>query len=467
MPKEEVEKLMVIVGGDQSTVEKLRTLKKFMASCPHGYSRYGWVLPLIQLWHMGWADLERVLSTHWGESAADDLSSFKSTNIILGRKVKDVKRPDFYPAQHLVFDNLKVEILECWRKCLGVADLEAHFAANNVEAEDLFTQARELNRRYLTMDAYERALYPDTTSADFFPIGQPWSTPASTQPIAGDQVLANGILRRRDSMLHLEYQYGLADGDIGRAFNIMAVWTFTFPGSGRNKYANEMLELACNFEFEYSAELQLAIKNNWLCNLSGFDGCWFPQDLLQEKNIKQLKKMSQRRDASFGGSFFQEVVSLNIRAFIGSIKSMRTMVLLQNKGESHRRAEKKSGARELTRRIDEHGLLTFRAGRTSGHVAQDDFEVGFRSYAANDSKKIRDFVERTIQDMADLHSAEEMLESTTEHVLEDLPLPNMVIDGELVDGEMLETFYDEDADDNEATGVVPQSYVDTDSGEEQ
>lgn len=38
MPKDEVEKMMVIVGGDQSTVEKLRTLKKFMASCPHGYS---------------------------------------------------------------------------------------------------------------------------------------------------------------------------------------------------------------------------------------------------------------------------------------------------------------------------------------------------------------------------------------------------------------------------------------------
>lgn len=38
MPKDEVKKMMVIVGGDQSTVEKLRTLKKFMASCPHGYS---------------------------------------------------------------------------------------------------------------------------------------------------------------------------------------------------------------------------------------------------------------------------------------------------------------------------------------------------------------------------------------------------------------------------------------------
>ncbi|TFY76801.1 hypothetical protein EWM64_g7212 [Hericium alpestre] len=84
LPKEEVERLLVIVGGDQSTVEKLRTLRKFLDSCPHGYSRYGWVLPLIQLWHMGWADLEHILSTHWGTSHADDLSSLGSANVLLG-----------------------------------------------------------------------------------------------------------------------------------------------------------------------------------------------------------------------------------------------------------------------------------------------------------------------------------------------------------------------------------------------
>lgn len=114
MPKDEVEKMMVIVGGDQSTVEKLRTLKKFMASCPHGYSRYGWVLPLIQLWHMGWADLERILNTHWGKGA-EDLSGFCGINELLSRKVKDEKRPDYYPALHLVFDTLRADVLACWR----------------------------------------------------------------------------------------------------------------------------------------------------------------------------------------------------------------------------------------------------------------------------------------------------------------------------------------------------------------
>lgn len=117
LPKEEINRLLVIVGGDQSTVEKIRTLKKFLEACPHGYSRYGWVLPLIQLWHMGWADLERILSTHWGgNQAAGDISSYCFTNLILKRNIKNTKRPDYYPTQGFIFDTLKAEILDCWRR---------------------------------------------------------------------------------------------------------------------------------------------------------------------------------------------------------------------------------------------------------------------------------------------------------------------------------------------------------------
>jgi len=88
---EELEKLLLILGGDQSTVEKIRTLRRFLADCTHGYSRYDWVLPLIQLWHMGWADLECILSTHWGPKSGDaarDISTLQAVNILLDAKSK-------------------------------------------------------------------------------------------------------------------------------------------------------------------------------------------------------------------------------------------------------------------------------------------------------------------------------------------------------------------------------------------
>lgn len=115
LQEDEAKAMLKIIGGDQSTVEKVRTLKRFLASCEHGYARYGWVLPLIQLWHMGWADLERILATHWGSSDCSDISTFGFVNEHIARKVKNVKRPDFYPTQALVFDTLRAEVLDCWR----------------------------------------------------------------------------------------------------------------------------------------------------------------------------------------------------------------------------------------------------------------------------------------------------------------------------------------------------------------
>lgn len=252
LEKEEVTKLLQILGGDQSSVEKARTLKRFLASCPHGYARYGWVLPLIQLWHMGWADLERVLSTHWGKAAASpehigDISSFYFTNTILKGKIKDVKRPDYYPSQRFIFDNLKVEILDCW-KCvnlssynilniyhhyssknrvfIGTNNLETHFAQKETSIEELLQLATEMNQKYMSTQAHAHALSGSPSHG--FVEGTPWPAPNLDEPtFIGDRVLANTILRMRDSLLHYEFQFAVAEGDIGRAMNVMAVSTDT------------------------------------------------------------------------------------------------------------------------------------------------------------------------------------------------------------------------------------------------
>ena len=64
VPKENIAQLLTIVGGNQLIVDKLCVLKKFLKMCLHESLCYGWILPLIKLWYIGWADLERVLNTH-------------------------------------------------------------------------------------------------------------------------------------------------------------------------------------------------------------------------------------------------------------------------------------------------------------------------------------------------------------------------------------------------------------------
>ncbi|GJE89205.1 hypothetical protein PsYK624_053000 [Phanerochaete sordida] len=408
MTAEEASKMVTVIGGDQSTVEKIRTLKKFLAECPHRYSRLGWVLPLIQLWHMGWADLERVLKTHWGPDHSADPSTFAFMNELLGRKVKNVKRPDFYPAQGLVFDTLRADVLDVWRVMLEADDLAAYFHENPAAiSEDLLLRkADEIVIKYMAHPGYIRAQCTGNEDGYFPQSNVPEASGARSDTAASpeaasatDDVLANAILRMRDSMLHYEFQSSNSDGDIGRAMNVMAVWTFTFCGSGKSKYTNELLELACEFEYELWDELKTLILNNWLCNPSGFDGCWFPMDLMMEHNIKELKTMSDEKKKEFGSAYFREVIAYNIRHLLGVKEWMRDTTGLCRKSGAHRQKKKAAAFRAMARAMREHGLHLYFPGRRSAHHAQDDFAVG--DATLTDTSRIQDYVRRTGTDDSD------------------------------------------------------------------
>jgi hypothetical protein len=45
-------------------------------------------------------------------------------------------------------------------------------------------------------------------------------------------------------------------------------------------------------------------------------------DLMQEHNIKQLKKLAERQDAIFGRDSFQEVIATNIRALLKAYETV-------------------------------------------------------------------------------------------------------------------------------------------------
>ncbi|KAF7983685.1 hypothetical protein HWV62_19613 [Athelia sp. TMB] len=454
LTEEEIAKVLLILGGDQSTVEKLRTLRRYLMDCEHGYSNYRWALPLIQLWHMGWADLERVIATHWGPetgAAMADLSTFKAANVLLNRKVKNCKRPDYYPAQGLVFDTLRLEVLDCWKVLLDVTDLEDHFSQDSAlsEIEDLLKQASKIARRYMSVRSAQGAsMSSNVPGMDAFPNGAPFvpsAKPASADPLpGGDPVLGNTIIRMLDCMLHFEFQHAIGAGDIGRAMNVMAVWTFTFTGSGKGKYSNELLELACNFKYEYSAELKELIRNNWLVNLSGIEGCWFPMDLMQEHNIKQLKKLAERRDSTFGGTFFQDVVSMNIRATLHANDTIRASVRLGAQGGTHRRRKKLAAEKRLANAMAEHELHKFRTGRTYGHKAKDNFSEGYNMLATGN--KIKNFITRTMSDAGAIHDTEGTAagDDEPEEPIENPPLPGIIIDGKLVTGDTLEEEFGDD-----------------------
>lgn len=111
------------------------------------------------------------------------------------------------------------------------------------------------------------------------------------------------------------------------------IWVFTFAGCGAHKYAGELLELVCNFTFEFPPALQLAQLNNWLVSVNGTD-C-FPFDLVQEHHILNWKTAAQRSNTMFG-SDLSDLISRNVRNFNEVKKKLPSMLNLAPRSASHR-----------------------------------------------------------------------------------------------------------------------------------
>ncbi|KAI0686287.1 hypothetical protein BC835DRAFT_1222569, partial [Cytidiella melzeri] len=111
--------------------------------------------------------------------------------------------------------------------------------------------------------------------------------------------------------------------------------------------------------------------------LIGHEGRWFPMDLMQEHNINLLKSMSGNRSAPFADPFFKEIISLNICNFLDIKESLRSAVGNGAKSGTHKQRKKSVSMRHLRKTMHEHEVHKFRATRTLGSEAQDDFAAGY------------------------------------------------------------------------------------------
>ncbi|KAF9512317.1 hypothetical protein BS47DRAFT_1465748 [Hydnum rufescens UP504] len=235
----------------------------------------------------------------------------------------------------------------------------------------------------------------------------------SSEALMGDIVLANSITHMRDAMLHYEFTHAIASGDIG---------------CSAAKYSNELLELACNFKFEYHEELKTAIKNNWLMNLTRHPGTWFPMDLGQEHNIKQLKTMVDRHNKSFDDPFFANIVSTAIVTFIITKRLVPETVGLSKHSETHGTHQSGGISRALHRMMAQVEPHIFHEGHTFGFEAKDDFSEGYNKLTTDKNSRLQIFLTHTLHNPMEVQEQgkEPNIEST-----EEPPMPAVLLDGSL------------------------------------
>lgn len=95
------DKLLILVGGDQLSVDRLRKTVLYKAHDDSVYESRSWALPLIQLWHMKWAYLKSIFRVHWFSRTNSELFGLRHGIEALGRKVNQ-QGSEFYPSHKAV-----------------------------------------------------------------------------------------------------------------------------------------------------------------------------------------------------------------------------------------------------------------------------------------------------------------------------------------------------------------------------
>ncbi|KAF9488430.1 hypothetical protein BDN71DRAFT_1347373, partial [Pleurotus eryngii] len=401
MDNDDFKDLLMPVAGDQLTVDRIRKLKGYTLKDISEYSRHAWALPVIQLWHMKWAFLKAIYKAHWAPNTGKRLFGLHHDCDTLGHTKLNPTKCDFYPHHHAVTETFEISCLGVLRlppasgsppasqskstkKLLDYLNHAFSAVGSLVSKEFSFLEdlAAVAYRRYLTTAAYEDCMDDgpiptgdaDLSGSDNNDNDDEWKW-------KGDQGMANLALQLRDSFWYYEMCHAISHGDIGRVMEIIKILCFYFWGSGSTNYGNELLELACNFLYEYPDDLKVTLLNNWLVNPSGLPGHWHELDLLQEHHNLLIKTLFNDRNSDFDSSFLQEVIALNIRGF----KQLRDFIasFFDITPNSGKHSDPKLNADINTLGACHHAddIFTFRPARTQSFIAPDFFAVGFNKLA--------------------------------------------------------------------------------------
>lgn len=227
--------------GDQLTIARLRSLVNIRAGHEGGYTGFGWGVWIPGLFHTKMADVHGFFVTHWGSAAAGSRNAgcLAFHNTVIQRKpIVLTSLPPFRTCRDLIFVSLYARVLHCLllvSKTMSLEECSANLTWISLElyAQDIQDQFANPDHvadlRYKRKHAQEAPVNP----------GEP--------PLRdGDMVFENAILFLRDALLSREFSDAVKIGDSGRVVLVLKTWALSFRGSGRSKYAHEMLHLIHN-----------------------------------------------------------------------------------------------------------------------------------------------------------------------------------------------------------------------------
>ncbi|KAJ8089937.1 hypothetical protein PM082_018515 [Marasmius tenuissimus] len=253
-----------LIAGDQLSLARLRALQNIRAGQEGDYEALLSHILIPGIFHIKMADMTGFVPTHFGR--VGNPSCIAHDNTALNRlPITITSLPSYRICRDIVFVSYYARVLQCLLLVSNKPTLKAY--ADSVES---FQQLQDDTAKVYDRFANTNTVIKLRSERELKGKGH------------GDVVFENAVLFLRDALYSYELTRAVKAGDSGRVVLVLKIWVLSFRGSGRTKYAYEMLHLIHNLTHIWPKEVVKIVLNNWLVNTSGKANRSLEADLLQE-----------------------------------------------------------------------------------------------------------------------------------------------------------------------------------------
>ncbi|KAJ7613568.1 hypothetical protein FB45DRAFT_759167 [Roridomyces roridus] len=265
-----------LIIGDQLSIARLRSLLTIRAGQEGGARGFCNFVLIPGLFHAKIADTHGFFATHWGKPNTGNRvpgSLWYHNTLIHRLPITLTSLPPFRTCRDLIWVSLYARVLDCLLLVTGKKSV-GDVVDKTTTFDELLGNATAIYERFVDADTVESLRAERAFAVD-----------AGVDPAAakkGDMVFENAVLFLRDALISREYADAVKCGDSGRVVLVLKTWALSYRGSGRSKYAYEMLSLIHNITHVWPKPMVQIVLNNWLVNTTGNPNSFLEGDLLQE-----------------------------------------------------------------------------------------------------------------------------------------------------------------------------------------
>uniref|UniRef100_A0A8H7Y8R3 DUF6589 domain-containing protein n=1 Tax=Psilocybe cubensis TaxID=181762 RepID=A0A8H7Y8R3_PSICU len=215
------------------------------------------------------------------------------------------------------------------------------------------------------------------------------------KPTQGDMVFENASLFLRDALITREFNDAIKSGDSGRIILVLKTWALSFRGSGRTKYAHEMLHLIHNLTHVWPKAIRVFVSDivlkNWVLNPSGEPNRFVEMDLVQEHLNFRIKVLYKAKGSNASWEWL-EIISPCVVA-LSDLQKMLNDTLGSDQGTKHAPPDLTNDIRSLMESLSDHEVYTIKKGRSlnDDEMVKDVISVGLQNLTTGSKNPLSDY----------------------------------------------------------------------------